>query len=371
MSAPAAGAPPQENFRGTIDAHLSVGDAYNKYCVWKAKPGHVFQFTADKKWYWLKKYRDVVDEEAKALGRDEKKKEVYYVVGELKGIDAKTKMATFVEKGSVDEMQYPERHIEAYRVNDGSFDGKDDCAQLTHLSDASVLHNLRVRFDCDVIYTYSGLFCVALNPYRFFPIYTPGMVKHYQGQRRIDRAPHVYAMAEEAYQQITGPKGESQSMLVTGESGAGKTENTKKIIQYLAFVAGHQTATQEHGQLEDQLISANPLLEALGNAKTKKNHNSSRFGKFIKINFGSNNKISGASIVSYLLEKSRVCFQGEGERNFHIFYQLLEAYPGKSDMGLTNLNDYDYLVNKQSMVVMILVWMIPKCSKKPQMPWLP
>jgi myosin heavy subunit len=130
--------------------------------------------------------------------------------------------------------------------------------------------------------------------------------------------------------------------------GAGKTENTKKIIQYLAAIAGNVTSGGEHGLLEEQLIQANPLLEALGNAKTTKNDNSSRFGKFISINFGNNSRISGASIRSYLLEKSRVTHQGPGERNFHIFYQLLAEHPNKSSLGLTSSKDYAYITDDSS-----------------------
>jgi myosin heavy subunit len=292
---------------------MSVSQAYAKYCQYKPPAGYVFKYTADKKWFWYKSKDEAGD--------------LKYEVGwfKSKGADG---MVTLVPIDGAEELQFHEKELDGYGVNDGAFDGRADCSELTHLSDASVLENLRLRYMVDNIYTYSGLFLVAMNPYIRFPIYTPGMIKYYTGQRRGEREPHVFAMADEAYRSLL-QNSASQSMLVTGESGAGKTENTKKIIQYLAAVAGNLTADGGHGQLEEQLIQANPLLEALGNAKTTKNDNSSRFGKFIKITFGKSGKISGASIVSYLLEKSRVTHQGEGERNFHIFYQLSLAFLAK------------------------------------------
>jgi len=230
---------------------------------------------------------------------------------------------------------------DAHFMNPVKFDGVQDCAQLSHLSEASVLYNLKLRYDANIIYTYSGLFCVAVNPYRRFPIYHDGIIKMYVGRRRDELAPHVYAVADEAYRALLNDR-RNQSMLVTGESGAGKTENTKKIIQYLAAIAGKSGA---EGQLEKQLLQCNPLLEALGNAKTTKNNNSSRFGKFIKITFGNNSFISGGSVVSYLLEKSRVVHQGNQERNFHIFYQMIEGLPAneKEEYHLTDANDFKYL----------------------------
>jgi myosin heavy subunit len=163
----------------------------------------------------------------------------------------------------------------------------------------------------------------------------------YVGRRRDELAPHVFAVADESYRCLLNDR-KSQSMLVTGESGAGKTENTKKIIQYLAAIAGKSGS---EGQLEKQLLQCNPLLEALGNAKTNKNNNSSRFGKFIKITFGNNSFISGGSVVSYLLEKSRVVHQGNNERSFHIFYQMCEGLPNdqKLEYHLSQPDDYKYL----------------------------
>jgi len=185
-------------------------------------------------------------------------------------------------------------------MNPPKFDGAEDCATLSQLNEAAVLHNLRKRYDADIIYTYSGLFCVVINPYKWLPIYTPEVVDFYKGKKRADAPPHVFAVADDAYRSMLGDKVD-QSILITGESGAGKTENTKKVIQYLASIAGRTGG----GKLEEQVLQANPILESFGNAKTTRNNNSSRFGKFIEIQFNSSGFIAGASIQSYLLEKSR------------------------------------------------------------------
>lgn len=155
------------------------------------------------------------------------------------------------------------------------------------------------------------------------------MINFYRGKKKNEAPPHLYYIADNAYANML-KKRENQSLLITGESGAGKTENTKKVIQYFAFVAcgSHKKNEAKLTNLEDQIISANPVLEAYGNAKTSRNNNSSRFGKFIRIHFGPTGKIAGADIESYLLEKSRVTFQQLTERNYHIFYQLLSgAFP--------------------------------------------
>ena len=153
-------------------------------------------------------------------------------------------------------------------------------ADLTYLNDASVFHNLDGRFKAKLIYTYSGLFCIVVNPYKRYPIYTPTCVKLYLGKRRNEVPPHLWAITETAYRNmLTNLK--NQSMLITGESGAGKTENTKKVIAYLAQVAASPKKGQEKKvSLEDQIVATNPILESYGNAKTSRNDNSSRFGKF-------------------------------------------------------------------------------------------
>jgi myosin protein heavy chain len=206
--------------------------------------------------------------------------------------------------------------------NPAKFDGVEDMSELGYLNEAGVLHNLRLRYNKDVIYTYSGLFLVAINPYKRFPIYSDSIIDIYKGRRRNEVAPHIFAIADGAYRSMLGDK-VNQSILITGESGAGKTENTKKVIQYLTSVAGRAAGSDNSVSLESQILQANPILESFGNAKTTRNNNSSRFGKFIEVQFNSAGYISGAKIQSYLLEKSRVVFQAERERTFHIFYQLL------------------------------------------------
>ncbi|XP_045109525.1 myosin heavy chain, non-muscle-like isoform X11 [Portunus trituberculatus] len=208
------------------------------------------------------------------------------------------------------------------KMNPPKFNKVEDMAELTCLNEASVLYNLKERYYSGLIYTYSGLFCVVVNPYRRLPIYTEKVIEMYKGKKRHEMPPHVFAITDCAYRSMLQDR-EDQSILCTGESGAGKTENTKKVIQYLAYVAASKSKGGASGELEAQLLQANPILEAFGNAKTVKNDNSSRFGKFIRINFDNSGYIAGANIETYLLEKSRTIRQTQDERTFHIFYQLL------------------------------------------------
>jgi len=207
------------------------------------------------------------------------------------------------------------------QVNPPKYEMCEDVSNLTFLNDASVLYNLKTRYQGKLIYTYSGLFCIVVNPYKRYPIYTERCVKIYLGKRRNEVPPHLFAICDGAYQNMTQER-QNQSMLITGESGAGKTENTKKVLSYFACVGA--TAKSSAGpSLEDQIIQTNPILEAYGNAKTTRNDNSSRFGKFIRTHFMSNGKLAGADIETYLLEKARVISQAPAERGYHIFYQLM------------------------------------------------
>merc|ERR1712038_391885 len=228
------------------------------------------------------------------------------------------------------------------QVNPRKFERCEDMADLTYLNDASVFHNLDVRFKSKLIYTYSGLFCIVVNPYKRYPIYTARVVKMYLGKRRNEVPPHLWAITETAYRNmLTNLK--NQSMLITGESGAGKTENTKKVIAYLAQVAASGKKQAKKVSLEDQIVATNPILESYGNAKTSRNDNSSRFGKFIRIHFNAAGKLSGCDIESYLLEKSRITQQQEVERSYHIFYQLLMPFvPGMREKLLLSEDIYDY-----------------------------
>ncbi|KAF7213183.1 myosin-10 isoform X3 [Nothobranchius furzeri] len=244
------------------------------------------------------------------------------------------------------------------KMNPPKFTKVEDMAELTCLNEASVLHNLKDRYYSGLIYTYSGLFCVVINPYKNLPIYSENIVEMYRGKKRHEMPPHIYAISESAYRCMLQDR-EDQSILCTGESGAGKTENTKKVIQYLAHVASSHKGRRDNippespkpaklqGELERQLLQANPILESFGNAKTVKNDNSSRFGKFIRINFDVTGYIVGANIETYLLEKSRAIRQAKDERTFHVFYQLLAGAGEhlKSDLLLEGFNSYRFLSN--------------------------
>ncbi|NXR80030.1 MYH9 protein, partial [Pycnonotus jocosus] len=232
------------------------------------------------------------------------------------------------------------------KMNPPKFSKVEDMAELTCLNEASVLHNLKERYYSGLIYTYSGLFCVVINPYKNLPIYSEEIVEMYKGKKRHEMPPHIYAITDTAYRSMMQDR-EDQSILCTGESGAGKTENTKKVIQYLAHVASSHKSKKDQGELERQLLQANPILEAFGNAKTVKNDNSSRFGKFIRINFDVNGYIVGANIETYLMEKSRAIRQAKEERTFHIFYYLLSGAGEhlKNDLLLEPYNKYRFLSN--------------------------
>uniref|UniRef100_A0A8C5MGY4 Myosin-7B n=1 Tax=Leptobrachium leishanense TaxID=445787 RepID=A0A8C5MGY4_9ANUR len=236
-----------------------------------------------------------------------------------------------------------------YPRNPPKFDKIEDMALLTHLNEPSVLYNLKERYAAWMIYTYSGLFCVTVNPYKWLPVYNPEVVNAYRGKKRQEAPPHIFSISDNAYQFMLTDR-ENQSILITGESGAGKTVNTKRVIQYFATIATtgesgkkKEVASAMKGTLEDQIIQANPLLEAFGNAKTVRNDNSSRFGKFIRIHFGATGKLASADIETYLLEKSRVTFQLPNERSYHIFYQIQSnKKPEIVEMLLITTNPYDY-----------------------------
>uniref|UniRef100_A0A914UJZ5 Myosin heavy chain n=1 Tax=Plectus sambesii TaxID=2011161 RepID=A0A914UJZ5_9BILA len=255
-----------------------------------------------------------------------------FVAAEIKS--TKGDMITVVSSKGVEKTI---KKDDAQQMNPPKFDKTEDMANLTFLNDASVLTNLRARYFSMMIYTYSGLFCVVINPYKRLPIYTESVCKMYIGKRRNEMPPHLFAVSDEAYRNMTNDR-ENQSMLITGESGAGKTENTKKVISYFAIVGATQAAAKKQepkkadakdkkkqSTLEDQIVQTNPVLEAFGNAKTVRNNNSSRFGKFIRIHFNTAGKLAGADIEHYLLEKSRVIKQANGERSFHIFYQIMSG----------------------------------------------
>nr|XP_048291690.1 unconventional myosin-VI isoform X5 [Myodes glareolus] len=198
---------------------------------------------------------------------------------------------------------------------DSKKDVEDNCS-LMYLNEATLLHNVKVRYSKDRIYTYVANILIAVNPYFDIPkIYSSDTIKSYQGKSLGTMPPHVFAIADKAFRDMKVLK-MSQSIIVSGESGAGKTENTKFVLRYL-------TESYGTGQdIDERIVEANPLLEAFGNAKTVRNNNSSRFGKFVEIHFNEKSSVVGGFVSHYLLEKSRICVQGKEERNYHIFYRL-------------------------------------------------
>ncbi|XP_044224898.1 myosin-7 isoform X1 [Thunnus albacares] len=238
------------------------------------------------------------------------------------------------------------KECDVHPQNPPKFDKIEDMAMFTFLHEPAVLFNLKERYAAWMIYTYSGLFCVTVNPYKWLPVYNQEVVVAYRGKKRSEAPPHIFSISDNAYQYMLTDR-ENQSILITGESGAGKTVNTKRVIQYFASIAAgsgkKDTGAEKKGTLEDQIIQANPALEAFGNAKTIRNDNSSRFGKFIRIHFAASGKLASADIETYLLEKSRVTFQLKAERDYHIFYQILsQKKPELLEMLLITNNPYDY-----------------------------
>ncbi|XP_033177999.1 myosin heavy chain, muscle isoform X22 [Bombus vosnesenskii] len=264
-----------------------------------------------------------------------------YVLGEIKATKGDIVSVTLPGGESKDF-----KKDQLQQVNPPKYEKAEDMSNLTYLNDASVLHNLKQRYYAKLIYTYSGLFCVAINPYKRFPVYTHRCAKLYRGKRRNEVPPHIFAISDGAYVNML-TNSENQSMLITGESGAGKTENTKKVIAYFATVGAStkkaDDTSQKKGSLEDQVVQTNPVLEAFGNAKTVRNDNSSRFGKFIRIHFGPTGKLAGADIETYLLEKARVISQQALERSYHIFYQMMSgSVPGLKEMCCLSNDIHEY-----------------------------
>jgi len=297
-------------------------------------------FTAnedDPGWQYLRqKMEDALKDQTKPY---DSKKNVWiadpdegYIAAEIKA--TKGDMVTVVTaKGNESTL----KKDAVQEMNPPKYEKTEDMANLTFLNDASVLNNLRQRYFVMMIYTYSGLFCVVINPYKRLPIYTESVIRMFIGKRRNEVPPHLFAASDEAYRYMMQDH-EHQSMLITGESGAGKTENTKKVIAYFAIVGATQAAAakkktdaapeaggKKSATLEEQIVQTNPVLEAFGNAKTVRNNNSSRFGKFIRIHFNPAGRLAGGDIEHYLLEKSRVVFQAPGHRCYHIFYQIMSG----------------------------------------------
>ncbi|KAM7414757.1 hypothetical protein PAMA_019527 [Pampus argenteus] len=218
--------------------------------------------------------------------------------------------------------------------------GENDLTALSYLHEPAVLHNLKVRFvESKIIYTYCGIILVAVNPYKQLPIYGDAIIHAYSGQNMGDMDPHIFAVAEEAYKQMARNH-KNQSIIVSGESGAGKTVSARYAMRYFAVVSKSGNKTR----VEDKVLASNPVTEAIGNAKTIRNDNSSRFGKYTEISFDRKYRIIGANMRTYLLEKSRVVFQADNERNYHIFYQMCSCaqLPEFKDLRLLSADEFQY-----------------------------
>ncbi|XP_047339583.1 myosin-9-like [Impatiens glandulifera] len=201
--------------------------------------------------------------------------------------------------------------------------GVNDMTKLSYLHEPGLLQNLETRYQLNEIYTYTGSILIAINPFQRLPdLYDGNMMEQYKGAPFGELNPHVFAIADVAYREMIN-EGKSNSVLVSGESGAGKTETTKMLMTYLAYLGGRKGT--EGRTVEQKVLESNPVLEAFGNAKTVRNNNSSRFGKFVEIQFDNHGIISGAAIRTYLLERSRVCQVSDPERNYHCFYLLCAA----------------------------------------------
>ncbi|XP_060659986.1 unconventional myosin-Vb isoform X1 [Drosophila nasuta] len=220
--------------------------------------------------------------------------------------------------------------------------GQNDLTTLSYLHEPGVLYNLRVRFcERQIIYTYCGIILVAFNPYAEMPLYGPNIIRAYRGHAMGELEPHIFALAEEAYTKLERENC-NLSIIVSGESGAGKTVSAKYAMRYFAAVGGSESETQ----VERKVLASSPIMEAFGNAKTTRNDNSSRFGKFTKLLFRNHMGVmylQGATMHTYLLEKSRVVYQAQGERNYHIFYQLCAARAKYPELVLEHQDKYQFL----------------------------
>ncbi|CEG42859.1 myosin-like protein [Plasmopara halstedii] len=249
------------------------------------------------------------------------------------GPNARTEKTLQIDVQALEE----ERVDGVMLANSSDMDVVEDLIQLPHLHEPGICHTLNERFKINEIYTLTGEILLAINPFQNLGIYTDKITRKYirngdkraLGQEVPDMPPHVFSIADKAYRSLVNPIGRSsnggpanQSILVSGESGAGKTETTKFVMNYLATISQHKNATADSNVMK-QVLSSNPILESFGNARTIRNDNSSRFGKFIKMEFSPDGSLIGASIQTYLLEKVRLAYQGESERNYHVFYEII------------------------------------------------
>ncbi|TPX15148.1 uncharacterized protein E0L32_004706 [Thyridium curvatum] len=237
-------------------------------------------------------------------------------------------------------------------MNPTMLEASDDLTNLSHLNEPAVLQAIRLRYAQKEIYTYSGIVLIATNPFaRVDSLYVPGMVQVYAGKQRATQAPHLFAIAEEAFMDMLRDA-KNQTIVVSGESGAGKTVSAKYIMRYFATRESpdhpgdrSKKGAEAMSETEKQILATNPIMEAFGNAKTTRNDNSSRFGKYIEIMFDKQTNIIGAKIRTYLLERSRLVFQPLKERNYHIFYQMVAGLTEKQrqELNILPIEQFEYL----------------------------
>ncbi|KAG5451461.1 Myosin-VIIa [Clonorchis sinensis] len=236
------------------------------------------------------------------------------------------------------------KQTELKPMHPSSVDGVDDMIALGELNECGILRNLHIRYKQNKIYTYTGSILVALNPYQVLPIYTADTIRVYRKRKIGELPPHLFAIGDNAYAHMRRYN-KDQCIIISGESGAGKTESTKLLLQFLAAVSG------QHSWIEQQILDSTPIMEAFGNAKTIRNDNSSRFGKYIEIHFNrERGTIVSARIEQYLLEKSRIVTQAPDERNYHAFYCMLAGMPAtmKQSLGLSHARDFNYLTQGET-----------------------
>nr|XP_042898448.1 unconventional myosin-XV-like [Parasteatoda tepidariorum] len=263
----------------------------------------------------------------------------YLLPGEVADFSKPAQVITVQALISGKPQNFTLHNLESVRKRqDLGANGFEDMIELIDLNEASLLWNLKIRYDKEMIYTYTGSILVAVNPYKMFDIYGLEMVKKYEGQILGTLPPHLFAIGSSAYGKMSKDN-ENQVVVISGESGAGKTESTKLIMQYLAAVNKSPS-----NLITEQILEANPLLESFGNAKTVRNDNSSRFGKYMEVHF-KDGVITGARSTEYLLEKSRIVTQASDERNYHVFYEMLSGLSDseKEKYGLQSADNYFYL----------------------------
>uniref|UniRef100_L7JGI4 Myosin-2 n=1 Tax=Pyricularia oryzae (strain P131) TaxID=1143193 RepID=L7JGI4_PYRO1 len=277
-----------------------------------------------------------------------------------KKVDGSKVILTFkLENGETKEVQVTLEALQSGSdpslpplMNPTMLEASDDLTNLSHLNEPAVLQAIKLRYAQKEIYTYSGIVLIATNPFaRVDSLYVPGMVQVYAGKQRATQAPHLFAIAEEAFMDMLRDN-KNQTVVVSGESGAGKTVSAKYIMRYFATRESpnnpggkSKKGAEAMSETEEQILATNPIMEAFGNAKTTRNDNSSRFGKYIEIMFDENTNIIGAKIRTYLLERSRLVFQPLKERNYHIFYQLVAGVSDqqRQELGILAIEEFEYL----------------------------